>query len=57
MNRNFKQQFVAELGCVLMDEDERLFWIALNPVSTLSQRREAEEKLYDLLRNRGVRVK
>lgn len=56
VTRNLKAQFETELGITLIAEEENLFWICLNPVSTLSEKREAEEKLYDLLKNRGVRI-
>jgi hypothetical protein len=56
MSRNLKKQFEAELNCELMAGEEELFWTALNPVSTLFERREAEEKLFDRLKARGVKV-
>jgi hypothetical protein len=55
--RNFKTQFESELGCTLMEKEEESFWEAINPASTKEQVQRASERLYDLLKNRGVRVR
>ena len=57
MNRNFKTQFESELGCTLTDKESEEFWEAINPSSTPDQVQQASERLYDLLRARGVRVR
>lgn len=57
MNRNFKQQFEAELGVELMASEEQAFWDAVNPSASKEQVERASERLYDLLRERGVRVR
>jgi hypothetical protein len=58
MNRNYKAWFERELECgELMDAEADAFWIAINPSTPKEQVQQASEKLYDLLRCRGVKVK
>lgn len=57
MNRNYKAWFEKELNCTLMDREEQAFWDAVNPSASKEQVERASERLYDLLRERGVRVR
>jgi hypothetical protein len=40
-----------------MEGEEEVFWQAINPATPKEQVQHASEKLYDLLRNRGVKVR
>jgi hypothetical protein len=57
MNRNYKAWFEQELNCSLTDKEQESFWVAINPSTPKQEVQRASERLYDLLRERGIRVK